>query len=140
VHKRQAIRDAIVDGLKGHTACGERVFSNRGRSFFANELPSITVYTESETSELLNYPEPKLKRTISLIVEAAAIQADHIDNELDDLCQEIEAVLKPAPRPALGNLVQRMILQSTEIGLAEKGEQIMGSARMTFSVEYEGEE
>jgi hypothetical protein len=139
VHKRQAIRDAIVDKLKGHTACGERVFSNRGRSFFASELPSITVYTESESSEVLNYPQATLKRTLTLIVEAATVQNQHIDNELDELCLEIEAALPTETRPALGNLVQRMILSGTEIGLAEKGEQIMGSARMTFAVEYEGE-
>lgn len=99
----------------------------------------MTVYTESESSELLNPPTPKLKRTMTLIVEAAAIQETHIDNELDELCEQIEAVLKPATRPIFDGLVQTMTLTATEMGLAEKGEELMGSARLTFSVEYDDE-
>jgi hypothetical protein len=137
VHKRQAIRDRIVEALKGQTCAHEKVFSNRGRSFFQNELPSITVYTESESSEILNPPHASLKRTMRLVVEAAAVQKSHIDNELDELCAEIEAVLKPATRPIFEGLVQTMILSGTEIGLAEKGDSMLGSARLTFDVEYD---
>lgn len=137
MHKRQAIRDRIVEALKGQTHCGDKVFSNRGRSFFASELPSMTVYTESESSEILNPPTPQLKRTLTLVVEAAAVQDTHIDNELDELCEQVEAVLKPATRPIFDGLVQTMTLTGTEIGLAEKGDAIMGSARLTFSVEYD---
>lgn len=136
-HKRQLIRDKIVEALKGQTCAHDKVFSNRGRSFFQTELPSITVYTESESAELLMSPDTRLKRTMRLVVEAAAVQKHHIDNELDELCAEIEAVLKPATRPIFDGLVQTMTLSGTEIGLAEKGDSMLGSARLTFDVEYD---
>lgn len=135
MHKRQEIRERIVEALKGRTCAEDKVFTNRGRSFFQTELPSITVYTESETSQILNPPHASLKRTMRLVVEAAAVQKSHIDNELDDLCAEIEEVLKPSTR--FDGLVQSIVLSGTEIGLAEKGESMLGSARLTFDVEYD---
>lgn len=126
-----------MEALRGQTCADEKVFSNRGRSFFQTELPSITVYTESESSEILLSPHPSLKRTMTIVVEAALIQKAHIDDELDAFCQEIETALPPATRPIFEGLVQTMILTGTEIGMAEKGEQMLGSARLTFSVEYD---
>jgi len=135
MHKRKEIRDSIVERLKGATHCGERVFSNRGRSFFASELPSITVYTDSESSQFLNAPENRLRRTIKLIIEAATIQQCHIDDELDELAMQIEAAI---PNSQLfDGLIQNISLSQSEMGLADKGEKVMGSVRMTYEVEYD---
>jgi len=135
MHKRQQIRDQIVEKLKGQTRCGDRVFSNRGRSFFATELPSITLYTESETSTFLHPPETRLKRTMRLVIEAASIQETHIDNELDDLGAEIEAALPNFH--IFQNDIQSMQLAESEIGISDRGEKIIGSIRLVYEVEYE---
>lgn len=134
-HKRKEIRDKVVEKLKGSTHCADRVFSNRGRPFFANELPSITVYTESEISSFLNPPENRIKRSLKLIVEAATVQNCHIDDELDELAAQIEAAL---PNTQIYNgTFQTISLSQTDVGLAEKGEKVMGSVRMTYDIEYE---
>lgn len=135
MHKRKQIRDSIVERLKGATHCGERVFSNRGRSFFANELPSITVYTESESSAFLNSPETRLRRTLKLVIEAATIQQHHIDDELDELALQVEEALPNSQY--FDGLIQTISLSQSEMGLADKGDKVMGSVRMTYEVEYE---
>lgn len=139
VHKRQAIRETIVDLLKGRTRCGDRVFSNRGRSFFASELPSLTVYTEAETSEFMLPPQNALKRTLTVVVECALIMEQHIDNEIDDLAGEVEEVLqsKGAVSELYQGLLESFRLTGTETAVAERGEKVLGSARLTYEAEYE---
>lgn len=140
MHRRKEIRDMLVELLKGKTSCGGNVFSNRGRKFFSSELPSITVYTETESASFFNSPENILKRSLPIVVECAILQNDHPDDEIDSLCAEIENALPSRASPDLaryGSIVQSFRLSQTEIGMIDRGEKMLCTARMTFECEYD---
>ncbi len=137
---RREIRDKIIELLKlGQTAAGQSVFSNRARPFNPRELPSITVYTESETSELANPPHSSLKRTLNLKIEAAIIEKTHLDDELDAVADEIERLFPPTfrPDPRFEGKLRSMALVSTEFSIIRDAEEPVGVVQLGFNVEYE---
>jgi len=139
-HKRKTIREKIVTLLKaGATSAGDNVFSNRAHALFATELPSIIVYSGDEDSEFLNPPENRLKRTLDVFIELAIGQTTNIEDEIDALCLEVEEIIKPKSEldRLYGNLVQSVELKKTETGIFEKADKVIGSAKLTYSFEYE---
>lgn len=139
-HKRKTIREKIVQLLKdGATVAGQNVFSNRAHALYATELPSIIVYSGDEDSEFLNPPENRLKRTMSVFIEMALEQTASIEDEIDALCLQVEQIIKPKNEldRLYANLVQSVELKKTETGIFEKADKVIGSAKLTYSFEYE---
>ena len=137
---RREIRDKIIEILKlGQTVAGQSVFSNRARPFNPRELPSITVYTDTETSELANPPHSSLKRTLNLKIEAAIIEDLHLDNELDELAEQIERLFPPTfrPDPRFEGKLRSMALVSTEFSIIRDAEDPIGVVQLGFNIEYE---
>ena len=86
MHPRKAIRHAVVAQLTGKTSAGQSVFATREVPWRQVELPGISVYTLEEDDQ-------NGKRPVKLAVLLVASLNEKVDDALDDLAAEVEAVL-----------------------------------------------
>lgn len=140
MHTRQAIREAVVNLLKGTsasrpTAAGERVFDSRFRNIFPAELPCLIVYAMDETVEDRRSSPRMIDRSLSLAVDIFAEATDQVEDDLDALAEQVESVM--SADETLGGLTYDCILSETEMSVVADGETLIGSARLTFIIEYE---
>lgn len=88
-HIRQQMRDAAKAVLIGTpnviTICGARA-----RSFDESELPAISVMTTQETISALDGEWEDLTRDVIVEITAYVMGGDNSDDNLDDICAEIE--------------------------------------------------
>lgn len=132
-NNRKEIREKIVSILKAKTDAGDRIFETRVRPFWGEELPGIAVYTESESAEV--FEEPRIYiRKLTVNVEVFAEANDALDDTLDLIASQVEDLIDTDP--TLGNEVNDTRLTNTEINLVDDGKNIVGSAKISFSVTY----
>lgn len=131
MHQRQIIRTQVAELLGTVPLLAGRTFTTRTRPTDAKELPVALVYTLSETSELATMAGD-LRRTLSLVVELRLAGAD---DELDDLCALVEAVMSPGFN--LGGTAFLSTLAGTVIGLGGEGETAYLVATLTYTVLYD---
>lgn len=136
-HLRTQIRDRVIELLRGLDTTEDRVFRSRMYPLDEPDLPGICVYTLTEDSEIMNMgPTRHLQRQIDIAVEAVVQVTETLDDELDQICAEIEAAM--GADPTLAGLAYDCILTRTAIGLQPvKGtERPTGSAVMTYRAIY----
>ena len=130
---RKPIREYVGALLKGKTSAGDRVFETRVRPLWSEELPGIAVYTENEDVSV--FEEPRVyRRTLSLVVEIYAEANEALDDTLDLISGGVEDTIDADP--TLGGLVNDARETNTTINLVDDGKVIVGSAKLTFQVEY----
>ena len=93
--KRQTIRNKIKTILTtpAIAAIGPRVFTNRMRKVFPEELPCIIIYSKSESAEITVAAPRQYKRVMKLAIEiidkwdesAEATLDDTLDDRLDEI-------------------------------------------------------
>lgn len=146
-HPRKIIRHAIVAALLGATAAGDRVQATRLEPYRKSQLPAIGVYTpdepiDVETSE--GSSPRQLRRALTVRI-AAAVEAptgalDDVADPMDDIAEQIEAVMAADPYfgPRGSELASDSILINTEMGVrgGEGGERIYGIITLTYVVTY----
>lgn len=137
---RKAIRHKIVELLKAEPqlAFGDRVFANRATPLDEGDLPAVLVYTLEESAEIFDEPR-RYRRTCQVAVEIAARQAvgdtpPALDDELDDLCEAIEARLCADER--LDGTAIDSRLAGTEFEYEGEGRRVIAAARMKFEVDF----
>jgi hypothetical protein len=136
-HLRKRIRAAIAEQLIGLPSIGDRVFRTRRYALSAdNDLPAICIYTLTETVKTRTLAPPRLQdRILSVAVEVVSAATDDLDDQLDQICKDVEA--RMALDPELGGLSKDLWFESTEIKLtAAEGNQPTGSAVMKYSALY----
>lgn len=140
-HARQLIRDALVQALiDASTAAGTRVFPSRYLPIRRSEIPAIAVYLNSEdvdpdsweTAPVLLVREPDVM--IQGWVEAE-VGVD-IDDQLDDLAVEIEAVVHADDNIAG---IERIRLANTEKTVTPDGDRLTGLIVMRYVARYRQE-
>lgn len=139
-HVREQIRVAALAALDSLTTTGTRAEASRIYNSEASDLPNLTIYTEDETSEFdvpTNYPR-KVSKALELIVEGRAKAVSGLDNTLDDIEVEVNAILAPQAQKGqrFGNLIKDIYLESSTIELSSEGNQPLGLIRMKWMVEY----
>jgi hypothetical protein len=141
MHERRAIREAVIASLLNATDAGARVSKSRIAPLPTTELPAISVYGSDEAVDPASRETAprELKRSVSITIDAwvlAPPAPGGLDDVLDDgLCLQIETALDL--NPVLGlDVVDDVVLVSTEIGQDLTGARPMGVARMTFDVRY----
>jgi hypothetical protein len=104
--QRRLIRERTVTLLTGRTAAGPRVYPTSILPWRPGPLPALGVYTLHEGSESLGTSGPfQFRQSLDLVIEAVT-QTDTVPSDsaearhlidtavmIDDLCEEIEAVL-----------------------------------------------
>ena len=87
-HKRQIIRDAIINQLKDKTDAWSNVYGNRAKPLFDQFLPAILVYSKQENILEDQYNidgYAPLKRELEIAIEAVILGGDDFDQKLDDI-------------------------------------------------------
>jgi hypothetical protein len=134
-HVRRQIRDAIVGLLVGLPSTAGRVYKSRVYPLETQTLPGLLIYSENETSSAITFTPPTIsERNLTLRIEAVAASVSGLDDELDQICQEVETALTTT---ALEPLARSIVLTATTITLEGTSEQPTGTAEMTFEVIYQ---
>lgn len=131
---RAEIRKRVVETLRDRTDVADRVFSNRARQLWPEELPAIMVYTRTESASEFGSAPRTLKREIRLAVEVVAKADEDLDDELDRISEQVEALI--GSDDTLGGTVADVVIQDLEMSLSGQGETVFGSSVMTFRVTY----
>lgn len=134
-HVRKAIRDRFISTLtSGVSLVSSRVFGSRVYAVTDAELPAITVYTGSETSDRLSMGLSDLTRELSVEVDAYVKATDTFDDSVDAISVQIEEAI--GGDFTVNGLAKHAFLVSTDINFSGEAEQPIGIAKLTFNVRY----
>lgn len=142
--QRGDIREAIKAALTTPpiSGIGTRVFTNRMRKVYPDEMPAVVIYTKSESAEIYIAAPREYKRTMKVAIEVfdkfddagETTLEDDVDDRLDALAEQIEQRLYKDE--TLGGKVSDLKFSDSESDFMPEGEQPIGALRMTFDVEY----
>lgn len=138
-HLRQQIRERLGTVLGSLTTTGSNVFESRVYPLETANLPSLLIYTKSETAEPIVIGTNRLlERNLSVAIECYVKATSNFDDSVDTICKEVETAI--AADPTLNNLAKDTFLESTEIEYNAEGEKPVGYATLTFNVNYFNQE
>jgi hypothetical protein len=130
---RKAIREKIVELLTGETDAQDRVYPSRVLPVWSTQLPAILVYTPSDTREIDSHPK-RYAVDLQVRIEILQKSSSNLDGELDTLGSQVEYILDQDF--TLGDLVQDILHNSTELVMDKEGETQIGSLILTFTTRY----
>ena len=134
-HVRQQIREYFGTTLTGLTTTGSNVYESRVYTLQEDTLPSLVIYTKSETSEpIVIGTDRVMSRELSVVVEAYCKATSNFDDTIDTISKEVEEAIM-ADR-TLGGLAKDTYVESTEIEYTGDGEQPVGYVTLTFLTNY----
>jgi hypothetical protein len=135
-HLRRQIREGIATAITGLTTTSTRVFQSRVYPLEVADLPGLLVRSSSEVVEVMTIHAPRLQqRSVNVEVVAVARAVADLDDTLDGICKEVEIALA-MPISALAGIAKNVTLAGTEIELTGGAEKPVGTATMTYVVEY----
>lgn len=138
MHYRKQIREAMKAALLGQTDAGANVFTTRARpvlEVLQKREMVLSVYTADERSER-DGTGYNLNRTLTLSIEGMAGGGDDLDDILDLLAEQVEAVA--FANKTLSNLLaEDLVLESTTMEISARGNMQVGAFRMDFSTMYQ---
>lgn len=134
-HVRQQIRDAVATTLTSAvTLVSSRVYTTRVHPLNEANLPAISVYTGSESSERYNVGVTDINRTLSLEIDIYVRETGTFDDDVDAIAVQVEEAM--AGDFTIGGLVKSSVLISTAIQFDGEADQILGVAKLTYQVRY----
>jgi hypothetical protein len=133
-HKRQDIRDATYALLNTHTSVGTNVFKNRVINLQQTQLPAIDITTTSETATPRGMNATVYIRKLELKIRIMLDALSDIDDEIDDIAAEVEAIL--FANKSLSGTCSGSTYQSMNIEIDDQGSKIIAVGEMIFEVNY----
>ena len=134
-HVRQQIREYFGTTLTGLTTTGSNVYESRVYTLQEDTLPSLVIYTKSESSEpIVIGIDRVMSRELSVVVEAYCKATSNFDDTIDTISKEVEEAI--AADRTLGGLAKDTFIESTDIDYTGDGEQPVGYATLTFLTNY----
>ena len=134
-HVRQSIRDNIVTAVTSLSTTGSNVFRSRVYPIGTNKLPALCVYTDNETIEFNRMDRTRdIDRTVEVVIEAYVRATANYDTTLDTICAEVEAGM--AADVTRGGHAKDCKLIQTEFDFSDEGDRPIGTARLTYSIDY----
>lgn len=134
-HVRQQIREYFGTTLTGLTTTGANVYESRVYTLQEDTLPSLVIYTKSESSEpIVIGTDRVMSRELSVVVEAYCKATSNFDDTIDTISKEVEEAIS-ADR-TLGGLAKDTFIESTDIDYTGDGEQPVGYVTLTFLTNY----
>lgn len=135
MHKRQAIREALVTTLTGLTTTGANVFMNRVYPMDVASLPGLIIYAKSEAVEYVTMGTSRSQTRIAeFAVEGYVRGITDYDDQLDTIGAEVEAALETNRH--LGGTVHDVKMTNVEMEFMGEGDQPLGNIVMTVQVQY----
>lgn len=130
---RKEIRAWLRDQLVNQTQAEERVFVNRRAPIHEDaEYPLILIYSEPEDATVSNVSNYSYIRTYQVIVDIRA-RGESIDDSLDDIAEEIEAIMAFAE---VSENVTSFDYLGAEPTADDEGDELLGSLRLKFFFKY----
>ena len=134
-HVRQQIREYCGTTLTGLTTTGSNVYESRVYTLQEDTLPSLVIYTKSESSEpIVIGTDRVMSRELSVVVEAYCKATSNFDDTIDTISKEVEEAI--AADRTLGGLAKDTFIESTDIDYTGDGEQPVGYVTLTFLTNY----
>ena len=134
-HIRQQIREYLGATLTGLTTTGNHVYESRVYTLQESTLPSLVIYTNSETSEpIVIGTDRVMSRQLSVVVEGYVKANSNFDDTIDTISKEVEEAI--AADQTLNGLAKDCYLESTEIEFNAEGEKPLGYVSLTFLTNY----
>jgi len=134
-HVRQQIREYFGTTLTGLTTTGSNVYESRVYTLQEDTLPSLVIYTKSESSEpIVIGTDRVMSRELSVVVEAYCKATSNFDDTIDTISKEVEEAI--AADRTLGGLAKDTFIESTDIDYTGDGEQPVGYVTLTFLTNY----
>lgn len=134
-HVRKQIRDRVASILATNvTLVKRRVFTTRVHPFNETNLPAISVYTGSETSDRLNVGVTDVIRDLTLDIDIYVRETSKFDDDVDAISVQVEEAM--ANDFTINGLAKFSVLQSTEIQFDGEADQILGVAKLTYGIQY----
>jgi len=138
-HPRKLIRQAAKALLSGTTAAGARVEASRTNPIKHTQLPSIGIYTESDTVDW-EHEGIEEKHDLELKIAGWVVNTSAVpgDDAMDDLAEQIESAM--ASDRFLGGAAggQGVLLQGTETTILADGgaDPLIGRVVLTYAATY----
>jgi hypothetical protein len=134
-HVRKQIRDKVADLLKTNVGLVKRrVYTTRVHPLNDTNLPAISVYTGTETSQRLQAGVTDMIRELSLEIDCYVRETSSFDDDVDAIAVQVEEAM--ATKFTLDGLAKFTVLTSTQIQFDGDADQILGVAKLTYSVQY----
>lgn len=136
---RKAIRAYITARLINQTAAEDRVYDARILPTLKEQgFPMVSVFTPSETKErmLSETPPIQYERVARIEIEVVIRKNDTYASDLDDLCDEIEALMDYT----LGGTCEECEWNSFDTIMDDKGEMPFIIGQLVYTAKYTGEE
>lgn len=134
-HVRKQIRDKVADLLKAEVSLVKRrVYTTRVHPLNDTNLPAISVYTGTETSQRLQAGVTDMIRELSLEIDCYVRETSSFDDDVDAIAVQVEEAM--ATKFTLDGLAKFTVLTSTQIQFDGDADQILGVAKLTYSVQY----
>lgn len=118
MHIREQIRNAVFDLLNYSGKSTYQLVKDQRRQVSRNVGNILNFYIDSDTiTPRTIHPIPLYERLIQVVVEArirvqGSPSADH-ENQLDDICEEIETQLTQSSMTSAVDLIKSFLLDST---------------------------
>ena len=131
-HLRTQVRNAAVAAVTGLATTGAAVFVNRARALAEDELPALLVRTRQDDLEVDAMGRAGAGQTAYLAIEVAGLVASTavaVDDDLDRICEEVEAVLGGS---RLGGLLKSIELVGTRFEVDGEAAAVFGAVTMTW--------
>jgi len=134
-HVRKQIRDKVASILKSNVGLVKRrVYTTRVHPLNDTNLPAISVYTGSETSQRMNLGVTDVIRQLALEIDVYVRETSKFDDDVDAIAVQVEEAM--AGNFTLDGLAKFVVLTSTQIQFDGDADQILGVAKLTYSVQY----
>ena len=134
-HVRRQIRDRVATLLSQNVSLVKRrVFTTRVHPFNEENLPAISVYTGAEASERMNAGVTDVIRDLTLDIDIYVRETSKFDDDVDAIAVQVEEAM--AGDFTVNGLAKFSVLTSTEIQFDGEADQILGIAKLTYSIRY----
>ena len=134
-HVRKQIRDKVASILKSNVGLVKRrVYTTRVHPLNDTNLPAISVYTGSETSQRMNLGVTDVIRELALEIDVYVRETSKFDDDVDAIAVQVEEAM--AGNFTLDGLAKFVVLTSTQIQFDGDADQILGIAKLTYSIRY----
>lgn len=134
-HVRKQIRDKVAALLSANVSLVKRrVYTTRVHPLNDSNLPAISVYTGSESSNRLQAGVTDMIRELSLEIDCYVRETSSFDDDVDAIAVQVEEAM--AGNFTLDGLAKFTVLTSTQIQFDGDADQILGIAKLTYSVRY----
>lgn len=131
-HVRRQLREAVATALTGLTTTGSRVYPSRVFTVEQSNLPCLAVYVKSGLQAPATMDNEEL-RSITVIVEGLCAIESGLDDLVDQISKEVEAVL--GSPISIGSFTTQLVARGFEIEMRDDLNIPVGSIALTFTAE-----